>query len=180
MTFNILMGFAGGAIAAWVMTHDPFWMMSGALGGIISVAGGLDLYWPPMAFVIAAIGGVIMPIVARYVEKMQIDDAVGAVALHGVVGLWGVIAVGIFASGYPALTSEGAPTITLYGQVIGALVMAVLGFVPGYVVSLILKKLGMLRVPKEAELLGLDKVKVPVEAYPEFFGAGGAPKTPAE
>jgi ammonia channel protein AmtB len=133
-----------------------------------------------MAFVIAAIGGVIMPLVARYVEKMQIDDAVGAVALHGVVGIWGVIAVGIFASGYPALTSEGAPTITLYGQVIGALVMAVLGFVPGYVVSLILKKLGMLRVPKEAELLGLDKVKVPVEAYPEFFGAGGAPKTPAE
>lgn len=180
MTFNILMGFAGGAIAAWVMTHDPFWMMSGALGGIISVAGGLDLYWPPMAFVIAAIGGIIMPLVASFVERMKIDDAVGAVALHGVVGMWGVIAVGIFAAGYPALPAEGAPTITLYGQVIGALVMAVLGFVPGYVVSLILKKLGMLRVPKEAELIGLDKVKVPIEAYPEFFGNAVATKTPAE
>jgi ammonia channel protein AmtB len=180
MTFNILMGFAGGAIAAWVMTHDPFWMMSGALGGIISVAGGLDLYWPPMAFVIGAIGGIIMPLVASYVEKMKIDDAVGAVALHGVVGMWGVIAVGIFAAGYPALPAEGAPTITLYGQVIGVLVMAVLGFVPGYFVSLVLKKLGMLRVPKEAELLGLDKVKVPIEAYPEFFGGGIATKTPAE
>jgi ammonium transporter, Amt family len=180
MTFNILMGFAGGAIAAWVMTHDPFWMMSGALGGIISVAGGLDLYWPPMAFVIAAIGGVIMPLVAGYVEKLRIDDAVGAVALHGVVGLWGVIAVGIFASGYPALPAEGAPMITLYGQVIGALVMAALGFIPGYGVSLVLKKMGMLRVPKEAELLGLDKVKVPVEAYPEILGARPAPATPAE
>jgi Amt family ammonium transporter len=180
MTFNILMGFAGGAIAAWVMTHDPFWMMSGALGGIISVAGGLDLYWPPMAFVIAAIGGVMMPLVAGYVEKLRIDDAVGAVALHGVVGMWGVIAVGIFAGGYPALTAEGAPTITLYGQVTGALVMAVLGFVPGYGVSLVLKKLGMLRVPKEAELLGLDKVKVPIQAYPEFLGATPAPATPAE
>jgi len=179
MTFNILMGFAGGAIAAWVITHDPFWMMSGALGGIISVAGGLDLYWPPMAFVIGVIGGVIMPLVAAQVEKMQIDDAVGAVALHGVVGLWGVVAVGIFAAGYPSLPAEGAPTITLYGQVIGALVMAVLGFVPGYVVSYILKKLNLLRVPKEAEVLGLDKVKVPVEAYPEFFGAS-ASKTPAE
>ncbi|MEZ5755889.1 MAG: ammonium transporter [Paracoccaceae bacterium] len=180
MTFNILMGFAGGAIVAWVMTHDPFWMMSGALGGIISVAGGLDLYWPPMAFVIAAIGGAIMPLVARYVERLRIDDAVGAVALHGVVGLWGVIAVGIFAAGYPALTSEGAPVISLTGQVVGAVVMASLGFIPGYVVSLILKKLGMLRVPREAEVIGLDKVKVPIEAYPEFLAAGPATKTPAE
>ncbi|HLQ20316.1 MAG TPA: ammonium transporter, partial [Tabrizicola sp.] len=118
--------------------------------------------------------------VAGYVEKLRIDDAVGAVALHGVVGVWGVVAVGIFASGYPALTAEGAPTITLYGQVIGALVMAALGFIPGYLVSLVLAKLGMLRVPNEAELLGLDKVKVPVEAYPEFLGAKSAPATPAE
>ena len=109
MTFNILMGFAGGAIAAWVMTRDPFWMMSGALGGIISVAAGLDLYWPPMAFVIAMIGGVIMPIVARYVERMQIDDAVGAVALHGVVGLWGVVAVGHLCQRLSGLATEGAP-----------------------------------------------------------------------
>lgn len=180
MTFNILMGFAGGAIAAWVMTHDPFWMMSGALGGIISVAAGLDLYWPPMAFVIAVIGGVMMPLVARYVERMRIDDAVGAVALHGVVGLWGVVAVGIFAAGYPALGDEGAPTITLYGQVIGAVVMALLGFVPGYAVSWVLARLRMLRVPHEAELLGLDKVKVPAQAYPEFLAPGPAPATPAE
>jgi ammonia channel protein AmtB len=180
MTFNILMGFAGGAIAAWVMTHDPFWMMSGALGGIISVAAGLDLYWPPMAFVIGVIGGVIMPIVARYVEKMQIDDAVGAVALHGVVGVWGVLAVGIFASGYPALATEGAPSITLYGQAVGALVMAALGFIPGYVVSLILKQTGLLRAPREAELMGLDKAKVPAVAYPELLGGGHSPTTPAE
>jgi ammonia channel protein AmtB len=156
-------------------------MMSGALGGIISVAAGLDLYWPPMAFVIAMIGGVIMPLASRYVERLRIDDAVGAVALHGVVGLWGVVAVGIFASGYPALTAEGAPTISLYGQVLGALVMAVLGFVPGYVVSLILKQLGLLRVPKEAEILGLDKVKVPVVAYPEILGEPArGPVTPAQ
>lgn len=180
LTFNILMGFAGGAIAAWVITHDPFWMMSGALGGIISVAGGLDLYWPPMAFGIAAIEGIIMPVAARIVERLRIDDAVGAVGLHGVLGLWGVIAVGIFASGYPALASEGAPTITLYGQVIGAAVMALLGFVPGYLVSLIIKRLGLLRVPHDAELLGLDKVKVPAVAYPEILGETHGPVTPAQ
>ncbi len=180
MTFNILMGFAGGAIAAWVMTHDPFWMMSGALGGIISVAGGLDLYWPPMAFVVGAIGGLIMPVAARFVERMQIDDAVGAVALHGVVGAWGVVAVGIFAAGYPALTAEGAPQITILGQVVGVLVMAALGFIPGYAVSLILKMMGLLRAPREAELMGLDKAKVPAVAYPELLGEVRAPTSPAE
>jgi ammonia channel protein AmtB len=108
---------------------------------------------------------------------MQIDDAVGAVALHGVVGVWGVLAVGIFASGYPALASEGAPTISLYGQIVGALVMATLGFVPGYAVSLVLKQMGLLRAPREAELMGLDKAKVPAVAYPELLGAAQSPST---
>lgn len=179
LTFNILMGFAGGAIIAWVMTHDPFWMMSGALGGIISVAAGLDLYWPPMAFVIGVIGGLVMTYASRLLERLRIDDAVGAVALHGVVGVWGVIAVGLFAWGYPALTTEGAARISIGGQAVGAVVMAVLGFVPGYVFSLLLKWAGLLRVPAEAEKIGLDRVKVPAVAYPEVLGEARGPSTPA-
>jgi ammonia channel protein AmtB len=175
LTFNILMGFAGGGIAAWIATRDPFWMMSGALGGIISVAAGLDLYWPPMAFAIAFAGGILMPIASRMVERMGIDDAVGAVALHGVLGVWGVIAVGIFASGYPALNVEGAPTISLMGQIVGAVVVVVLGLVAGYVVSLIVKMLGLLRVPREAEVMGLDRAKVPAVAYPEILGGAHSP-----
>jgi len=83
LTFNILMGFAGGGIAAWIATRDPFWMMSGALGGIISVAAGLDLYWPPMAFAIAFAGGIIMPIASRVVERMGIDDSGRGCAARG-------------------------------------------------------------------------------------------------
>ncbi|MBN8194793.1 hypothetical protein JI667_22095, partial [Bacillus sp. NTK074B] len=60
MTFNTLMGFAGGIIGAWMVTRDPFWMMSGALGGIISCAAGLDLWYPPMAFVIGFLGAAMM------------------------------------------------------------------------------------------------------------------------
>lgn len=175
LTFNILMGFAGGGIAAWIVTRDPFWMMSGALGGIISVAAGLDLYWPPMAFAIAFAGGIIMPIASRVVERMGIDDSVGAVALHGVLGIWGVLAVGIFASGYPALNVEGAATTSLIGQIVGAVVMIVLGFVSGYVVSLIVKMIGLLRVPREAEIMGLDRAKVPAVAYPEVLGGAHSP-----
>ena len=171
MTFNILMGFAGGIIGAWFITRDPFWMMSGALGGIISVAGGLDLYWPPAAFVIGMLGGIIMPYAARLIEKMRIDDAVGAVTVHGVLGAWGVIAVGIFAAGYPAIQGEGVATTNFMGQLIGLGVMAALGFVPGYVCSLILRIFGLLRVGRAAELAGLDKTKVPSSAYPEGIPA---------
>ncbi|MCP5073692.1 MAG: ammonium transporter, partial [Rhodobacteraceae bacterium] len=69
LSFNILMGFSGGIIGAWVMTRDPFWMMSGALAGIISTASGLDIYWPGLAFVIGTGAGVLLAPCARIVEK---------------------------------------------------------------------------------------------------------------
>ncbi|MBX2836119.1 MAG: ammonium transporter [Gammaproteobacteria bacterium] len=172
LTFNILMGFAGGIIGAWMMTRDPFWMMSGALGGIISCAAGLDLWWPPMAFAVGFIGACIMPISAKFFEKLGVDDAVGAVTVHGTLGAWGVIAVGIFASGYPAIVVENAPTTNFMGQLVGLVVMFLLGFVPGYVLSLILRIFGILRVGRSAEIEGLDVTKVPSVAYPEGIPAG--------
>jgi Amt family ammonium transporter len=176
LSFNILMGFAGGIIGAWMVTRDPFWMMSGALGGIISVAAGLDLWWPPLAFVIAFAGGVIMPYAARFIEKMGIDDAVGAVTVHGVLGIWGVMAVGIFASGYPALQGDAGVAVTSFmGQFVGMICMALVGFVPGYLISLIMKMMSVLRVDEKAEIAGLDRTKVPVAAYPEGIPASAEP-----
>ncbi|MEM9139329.1 MAG: ammonium transporter, partial [Pseudomonadota bacterium] len=181
MTFNILMGFAGGIIGAWAITRDPFWMMSGALGGIISCASGLDFFEPTQAFVVGFIGGIMLKPAAAFLENLKIDDAVGAVTVHGTLGLWGVLACGIFGAGYPALQTapEGMdmPTISIVGQLVGAVSMFLLGFVPGYVISLILKMVGLLRVGEAAEIAGLDPTKVPLRAYPE----GIAPSaTPAE
>ncbi|SFD92993.1 ammonium transporter [Roseivivax sediminis] len=176
MTFNILMGFSGGIIGAWMTTRDPFWMMSGALGGIISCAAGIDLWWPPLAFVIGFLGASAMPFIATTVEKMGIDDAVGAFTVHGALGLWGVIAVGIVGTGYPAMFgASDVIEISFFGQLLGGIVMALLGFVPGYVVSLVLKVTGMLRVPEEAEIVGLDLTKVPASAYPEGIHASATP-----
>lgn len=175
LTFNILMGFAGGIIGAWFITRDPFWMMSGALGGIISCAAGLDVYWPPMAFAIGMIGGIIMPFFASLIEKMGIDDAVGAVTVHGILGAWGVMAMGIVASGYPSGLGEGVAQVNLVGQAIGCGVMAALGFFPGYIISLILRIFGILRVGRAAEELGLDATKVPSAAYPEGIPASHHP-----
>jgi len=149
--------------------------MSGALAGIIAVASGLDIYWPPLAFAIAFAGGAILKPAATWLENRGIDDAVGAVTVHGTVGVFGMIALGVFASGYPAAQGPDAATVSLAGQAGSALVMVLLGFIPGYLVSWILKKFGLLRVSEEAEIAGLDMAKVPISAYPEGIGISATP-----
>lgn len=177
LAFNILMGLGGGIIGAWMVTRDPFWMMSGALAGIIACASGLDVYWPPLAFAMGFAGGALLKPCAGVLEKWGIDDAVGAVTVHGTIGLFGLIMLGVWAPGLPAAQGEGAITVSLIGQIVGAITFFLIGFVPGYVVSYILKKCGMLRVGEEAEIAGLDTSKVPVSAYPEGIDMS---KQPAE
>ena len=163
--FNTLMGVAGGMIGAYAMTRDPFWVMSGALCGIISVAAGMDLYYPGLTFALAFLGGVIGPTSAKVVARFGVDDAVGAVSVHGTCGILGVVAVGIFAGGYPPF-AEGVPTATFSGQFMGMLVMVALGFIPGYVIALILKGFGVLRASDPVQEMGMD-VEIENTAYPE-------------
>ncbi len=172
--FNTLMGFSGGVIGAFLISRgSPFWMMSGGLAGIISVAPGLELYYPPLAFVLALVGGgLIKPIGDLLENRLKIDDAVGAFAVHAGAGTWGIIALGIFASGYPHVD---APATSLAGQLGGAAVMTVLGFGSGFLASLGLKKLGLLRSAPEAELLGLDAAELPARPYPESVPATALP-----
>ena len=179
VAFNTLMCFGGGIIGGWLATRDPFWMMSGALAGIFSAASGLDVYWPPLAFLLGVCGGIIAPLGAKWLaDKFKIDDAVGAVSVHGFAGLFGVLAFGVFGSGYP---NGDYPDTNFMGQLIGAVSMLLLGFVPGYVVSLILKKVGLLRIPESVEIMGMDLAKVPTFAYPEGMETPAAAKpVPAE
>ena len=183
VAFNTLMCFAGGIIGGWVMTRDPFWMMSGALAGIFAAASGLDVYWPPLAFLLGMCGGIIAPIGAKFLERtLKIDDAVGAVSVHGFAGLFGVLAFGIFASGYP---NGDYPDTNFFGQLVGAVSMLLLGFIPGYGASFILKQMGLLRIPESVEIMGMDLAKVPTSAYPEGMatpvnGKSGMSAMPAE
>jgi ammonium transporter, Amt family len=166
--FNTLMGFAGGVLGCYMASRDPFWTMSGGLVGIISVAAGLDLYDPELAFIIAVVTGIMAVKVAKIVENFGIDDAVGAVAVHGFTGVWAVFLVGVFAYGMPNVGD--LPPISFVGQTIGAIVMAAVGFIPGYAISWVLKKANALRVPKAAEELGLDEVEIIAKPYPEANG----------
>ena len=165
VSFNTLMAASGGIIGAYVVTRQPFWMLSGALVGVISCAPGLDLYYPPLAFLIALTASVIAPLADKFLtDKLKLDDAVGAFSVHGVSGFIGLVALGIF-SGFPS-GAEGVPGVSFSGQLVGAIVMALLGFLPGYGLSYFMAKLGFLRVPPKAEVAGLDLVEVSLDAYP--------------
>ena len=163
--FNTLMGIAGGIIGCYTKTRDPFWMMSGALCGIISVAAGMDLYYPGVTFALAFLGGIIGPMSAQFFEKMGIDDAVGAVSVHGTCGILGVVAAGVLLGGYPQFSPD-VPTITFMGQFKGMLVMVALGFIPGYALALMFKAMGILRASDGVQQAGMD-VEINADAYPE-------------
>ncbi|NJO80937.1 MAG: ammonium transporter [Cyanobacteria bacterium RM1_2_2] len=159
---------AAGLVGAYISSKgDPFFTISGGLAGIITVGAGMDLYHPSIVIILAFVGAFLMPKVIIAVERAGIDDAVGAVGVHGFCGLLGAVLVGIAAAGFPQ--GEGIPLINLFGQVVGAVVCVVLlGFIPGYGTSWLLKKFNLLRVSREEEIAGLDLSDLGVEGYPEY------------
>jgi ammonium transporter, Amt family len=164
----ITIGFAGGFTGGWFASKgDPFWTMSAGLGGVIAVSAGADVYHPSLAYLLAISGGMVTVWSGHYIEKkLRVDDAVGAVAVHGVAGFYGVLLVGIFAGGFP--TGVNNIESSMGGQLMGIMAFLPLAFLPGYVVSWILKKLNLLRVPPEVELEGLDMAEFGMDFYPEF------------
>ncbi len=159
ITLNFLMSLSGGLLAAYMVSKgDAFWTYSGGLAGIIGASAGNDLYHPIQAMLIAAIVVVIIYKMHYWVERrFKIDDAVGAVAVHGYAGFLGVVIAGFMLWGYPSSPFEGYAAITPWGQFLGAIIMFfVLGFIPAWIVSKILQSRGMLRIPREIEMAGLD------------------------
>ena len=157
--FNFLTSLSGGMLMAFFISKgDAFWTYSGGLAGIITASAGNDLYHPMQAMIIGAIGVFIAYKLHFYVERrFKLDDAVGAVAVHGYAGFVGLVICGFVLWGHPSSPYAGFAEITPWGQLAGAIIMfGVLGFLPGWVVAKILNSFGMLRIPKEVELLGLD------------------------
>ena len=160
VAFTVTMGFAGGAMGAFVASRgQPYWTISGGLAGMISIASGVDVYHPALGYLIGFAGAVIAVRLGNFLERKGIDDAVGAFAVHGGAGMWSMLAMGLFASGYP----QHELTTSLGAQLLGMAVMASLGFVPGYLLSLALKKGNLLRVSEADERLGLDLAELGIE-----------------
>ena len=159
ITFNFLMSLSGGSLAAYIVSKgDPFWTFSGGLAGIITASAGNDLYHPIQAMLVAAIGVVIVYRLHFWVErKFKIDDAVGAVAVHGYSGVVGLIIAGFVLWGAPSSPYDGYAAVNPLGQLIGAVIMfGLLGFLPGWGLAKIQQAAGVLRIPREVELQGLD------------------------
>ena len=136
ITFAITIGFAGGFTGGYFASRgEPFWTLSGGLAGVISVSAGADIYAPSLVYLIAIFGGALAVYAGGFIErKLKIDDAVGAVAVHGVCGFWSPLAVGLFAAGYPTGLNNIDSSLT--GQLYGMMVFLPLGFLGGYIPSL--------------------------------------------
>jgi ammonia channel protein AmtB len=159
ITVNFLMSLSGGMLVGYMVSKgDAFWTYSGGLAGIITASAGNDLYHPIQALVIGGIGTYLMYKLHFWVERtFKIDDAVGAVAVHGYAGFIGVVIAGFVLWGHPSSPYEGFAAINPIGQFAGAIIMFwVLGFAPAWVVAKILASMNLLRIPREIELLGLD------------------------
>ena len=127
----ITFGFAGGFTGGWFASKgDPFWTLSGGLAGVISVSAGADVYHPSLAYLLSFSGGCVAVWAGGFIEKrLRVDDAVGAVAVHGVCGFYGVFLVGIFAGGYP--TGINNIDSSFGGQLMGIMTFLPLAFLPG-------------------------------------------------
>ncbi|WP_417542854.1 ammonium transporter [Methylophaga thalassica] len=158
---------AGGVIAALIVAKIMFgkadltMILNGALAGLVAITAGPDTPSPLMATIIGAIGGIIVVFSIVFLDKLKIDDPVGAISVHGTVGLWGLLAV--------PLTNSDA---SFSGQLIGAATIFVWVFVTSLIVWGILKAVMGLRVSEEEEYEGVDYVECGMEAYPEFTNTG--------
>jgi len=159
-------GLAGAIVAGGIMLLrykklDITMVLNGALGGLVAITAGPDLYNIYQPILIGGLGGALVVFAVPFFDKLRLDDPVGALSVHLVNGIWGTLAVGIFASN-PA---EG---ITFMGQLKGVIVVAIFAFVSSYIVLYVINKFVSLKVTNDEELEGLDVNECGVEAYPEF------------
>lgn len=162
---------AGGVIAALITSRIVFgkadltMALNGALAGLVAITAEPLTPTPLTATLIGAVGGVLVVFSIVFLDKIKIDDPVGAISVHGTVGMWGLIAV--------ALTN---PEATFKAQFIGLFTILGFVFVASFVVWLIIKIVIGIRVSEEEEYQGVDFAECGLEAYPEFTGAAGSGK----
>ncbi|MFK5913005.1 MAG: ammonium transporter [Woeseiaceae bacterium] len=160
---------AGGVIAALVIARmlfgkaDLTMALNGALAGLVAITAGPDTPTPLAATLIGAAGGALVVFSILTLDKMKIDDPVGAISVHGVVGIWGLLAV--------PLTNDDA---TFTGQIVGGLTIFVWVFVASFITWYVIKMIMGIRVSEEEEFEGTDISECGMEAYPEFTGSRGS------
>lgn len=144
----------------WYKNYDLTMFLNGILGGLVAITAGADLMSPIEAVIIGAFGGVIIVLAVGFIDKVRLDDPVGAIAVHLICGIWGTLAVGIF--------GELAGWSQLVSQLIGILCYAAACISTSFIILYTLKKTVGIRVSELEEVEGLDLHEHGMAAYPDF------------
>jgi ammonium transporter, Amt family len=162
---NTNLAAASGVVVAIIMAQliykkiDVSLALNGAIGGLVAITAGPDVQNHFIALIVGGVGGALVLIAVPLIDKMKIDDVVGAISAHLVAGIWGTLAVGIFGSGSIVTQAIGVVAIGAFVSTVSAVVWFALKATIG------------IRVDEEDEAIGLDRAECGMEAYPEF-GSG--------
>jgi Amt family ammonium transporter len=160
-----LAGFCGGLtsiIAAWRILRKPDLSMSvnGMLAGLVGITAGADVTGVWGACAVGGIAGILVVLVVLFFDRIRVDDPVGAISVHGVCGVWGTLAVGIFGNG------------SFWTQLVGVTAVSVFAFGGSFAAAWIVNRTMGYRVSREEERTGLDVGEHGQVAYPDFQEAG--------
>jgi len=155
-------GLSGALIAGIIMyirykLLDITMILNGALGGLVAITAGPDLYDMYTPILIGAIGGALVVFAVPVFDKFKLDDPVGALSVHLVNGIWGTLAVGIFID-----------DVSFMDQLKGVIIVGVFVFVSSFIVIYLINMFVKFRAEDDVQVEGLDVNEVGVEAYPEF------------
>ena len=152
-------GIIGAMLTSWMVQHKPdlSMVLNGSLAGLVGITAGADVVSVSAAILIGLIAGVIVVASVLFIDRVHLDDPVGAVSVHLVCGIWGTLAVGIFSADHSFAT-----------QAIGVLAYAAFSFPSALLIFFALKQVMGLRVSKEEERMGLDVGEHGMEAYGGF------------
>jgi Amt family ammonium transporter len=156
---------AGGVSAAifsniLYKTYDLTMFMNGVLGGLVGITAGADQMSPMDATLIGIIAGIILPLGVSLIDKLKLDDPVGAIAVHLICGIWGTLAVGVFGA--------MASVDQFINQLIGVGVIGAFSVICAGIIIYAIKTIAGIRVSEEEELKGLDISEHSMDAYADF------------
>lgn len=157
---------AAGGVGAFIFStilyknYDLTMFLNGILGGLVGITAGADLMSPLESIIIGGIAGVIIVFGVALIDKIKLDDPVGAIAVHLICGIWGTLAVGIFGA-------KAGGDQFLY-QLAGVGAAAIFCSLSAFIILYTLKKITGIRVSKEEEIEGLDLHEHGMDAYPDF------------
>ena len=166
---NTFLASASGGIATMIYTYftyskiDITMVINGVLAGLVSVTAGCNVVGPTSAIIIGAIAGVLVDVAVVFFDKIKVDDPVGAIAVHGVNGLFGTMAVGFFA--IEGGLFYGGGISLLITQILGVITIALFSFTVTFIIMKFLKLTIGVRISSEDEEAGIDASSFGVQSY---------------